>query len=30
MLPDAVLIIVVYFLLCKTPLAAYFKGSDLQ
>ena len=30
MLPDAVLIIAVYFLLCKTPLAAYFKGSDLK
>ena len=30
MLPDAILIVAVYFLLCKTPLATYFKGSDLQ
>jgi len=30
MLPDTVILLAVYFLLCKTPLAVYFKGSDLQ
>ena len=30
MLPDAVILLAVYFLLCKTPLVAYFKGTDLQ
>ena len=30
MLPDTVLIVAVYFLLCKTSLAAYFKGTDLS
>ena len=30
MLPDMVMLLAVYFLLCKTPLAAYFKGKDLQ
>ena len=30
MLPDTVLILVVYFLLRKTPLAAYFRGEDLR
>ena len=29
MLPDTVLILAVYFLLRKTPLAAYFRGTDL-
>jgi len=30
MLPDTVMILVLYFLLQKTPLAVYFKGKDLQ
>ena len=30
MLPDLVLIIAVYFLLSKTPLAPYFQGEDLK
>ena len=30
MLPDTVILLAVYFLLCKTPLGAYFRGSDLQ
>jgi thiamine transporter len=30
MLPDTVLIIAVYFLLCRTPIAAYLKGQDLN
>lgn len=30
MLPDLVLILALYFLLCRTPLAAYFKGEDLK
>lgn len=30
MLPDLVLILLVYFLLCKTPLAPYFRGEDLK
>ena len=30
MLPDLVLILALYFLLCKTPLAGYFKGDDLK
>lgn len=30
MLPDTVIILVVYFLLQKTPLAQYFKGKDLE
>lgn len=30
MLPDMVLILVIYFLLYKTPLAAYFQGNDLK
>ena len=30
MLPDMVILLAVYFLLCKTPLVAYFKGSDLN
>ena len=30
MLPDTILIIVVYFLLCRTPIAAYLKGQDLN
>ena len=30
MLPDLVLILAVYFLLCKTPLAPYFQGEDLK
>ena len=29
MLPDTILIVAVYFLLCKTSLATYFKGTDL-
>lgn len=29
MLPDLVMILVVYVLLCKTPLVRYLKGSDL-
>ena len=29
MLPDMVLILVVYVLLCKTPLVRYLKGQDL-
>ena len=30
MLPDMVMLLAVYFLLCKTPLSIYFKGSDLK
>ncbi len=30
MFPDMLILLAVYFLLCKTPLAAYFHGSDLQ
>ncbi len=30
MLPDLVIILVVYVLLCKTPLAVYLKGEDLK
>lgn len=30
MLPDTVMILILYFLLQKTPLAGYFKGKDLQ
>jgi len=30
MLPDLVLIVAVYFLLCKTPAAKYLKGEDLK
>lgn len=30
MLPDMVLIVVVYLLLSKTPLTKYFKGTDIQ
>lgn len=30
MLPDLVLILAVYFLLCKTPLHPYFQGADLK
>lgn len=30
MLPDLVLILAVYFLLCKTPLHPYFQGADLN
>ena len=30
MLPDMVMILVVYVLLGRTPLAAYFKGEDLK
>lgn len=30
MLPDLVLILAVYFLLCKTPLVPYFQGNDLK
>ncbi len=30
MLPDLVLILAVYFLLQKTPLAKYFRGEDLK
>ncbi len=30
MLPDMVLILVVYVLLCKTPLVRYLKGQDLK
>jgi len=30
MLPDTVIILVLYFLLQKTPLAKYFKGKDLE
>ena len=30
MLPDTVLIIAVYFLLCRTPIAAYLKGQDMK
>lgn len=30
MLPDLVLILVVYVLLCKTPLVKYLKGEDLK
>ena len=30
MLPDMLILLAVYFLLCKTPLCAYFKGNDLQ
>ncbi len=30
MLPDTIILLAVYFLLCKTPLNAYFRGSDLQ
>ena len=30
MLPDMVMLLVVYFLLCKTQLGVYFRGSDLQ
>ena len=30
MLPDLVLILVVYFLLQKTPLSPYFRGDDLR
>ncbi len=30
MLPDLVLILAVYFLLCKTPLHPYFQGEDLK
>jgi thiamine transporter len=29
MLPDLCILLVVYFLLQKTPLAPYFRGSDL-
>lgn len=30
MLPDMLILLAVYFLLCKTPLVAYFRGNDLQ
>lgn len=30
MLPDMVILLVVYVLLCKTPLARYIKGEDIQ
>ena len=30
MLPDLVILLAVYFLLCKTPLVAYFQGNDLK
>ena len=30
MLPDMVILLAVYFLLCKTPLVDYFKGNDLK
>ena len=30
MLPDLLLILVVYVLLCKTPLCKYLKGNDLK
>ena len=30
MLPDLLLILFVYFLLCKTPAAPYFQGEDLK
>ena len=30
MVPDTVILLVVYVLLLKTPLAAYFRGSDLK
>lgn len=30
MLPDLAMILVIYFLLCKTPLAPYFRGEDLK
>ena len=30
MLPDLLMILVAYLLLCKTPLARYFKGDDLR
>ena len=30
MLPDLVMILVIYFLLSKTPLAPYFRGEDLK
>lgn len=30
MLPDLIMILVVYMLLCKTPLVRYLKGADLQ
>ena len=29
MLPDLILILVLYFLLCRTPLVSYFRGDDL-
>ena len=29
MLPDLLLILVLYFLLCRTPLVSYFRGDDL-
>jgi hypothetical protein len=30
MLPDLVILLVVYVLLCKTPLVRYLKGDDLR
>ena len=30
MLPDLILILVLYFLLCRTPLVSYFRGDDLS
>ena len=30
MLPDLVMILVIYLLLCKTPLAPFFRGADLK
>ena len=30
MLPDTLMILAVYFLLCKTPVAPYFRGDDLK
>ena len=29
MLPDLVMILVIYFALCKTPLVKYFRGEDI-
>ena len=30
MLPDLLILLAIYFLLCKTPVGVYFKGNDLQ
>ena len=30
MLPDLVMILAIYFLLCRTPIAPYFRGTDLK